>query len=50
MDVTIGVITVLLLVALAVAIANAMGIGRAPLWLAVVLLCIVEAAQLGLLT
>ena len=48
MDVTVSVITVLLLGAFGVAIAHAMG--RAPLWIAVILLCIVEAAQLGLLT
>ena len=48
MDVTVGAITVLLLVAIGVTIAHAMG--KAPLWIAVILLCLVEAAQLGLLT
>ena len=48
MDVTVSVITLLLIGAFAVAIAHAMG--KAPLYIAVILLCIVEAAQLGLLT
>lgn len=48
MDLTVGAITVLLLVAIGVTIASAMG--RAPLYIAVILLCIIEAAQLGLLT
>ena len=48
MDVTISVITLLVVGAFAVAIASAMG--RAPLYIAVILLCIIEAAQLGLLT
>ena len=47
MDLTIGVITLLLVGAFAVAIASAMG--RAPLYISVILLCIVEAVQLGLL-
>ena len=48
MELTVGVVTFLLLAAIAVAIASAMG--RAPLWLAVILLCLVEAAHFGLLT
>jgi hypothetical protein len=48
MDLTVGAITLLLLVAIGVTIAHAMN--RAPLWIAVILLCIIEAAQLGLLT
>ena len=37
------VVTIFLLGAIIVAIASAMG--RAPLWVAVILLCIVEAVQ-----
>jgi hypothetical protein len=40
----ITVLTIFLFAAIAVAIASAMG--KAPLWVAVILLCVVEAVQI----